>query len=349
MFVCFISSHTGVERQFEAQGRTALRLAHFLSNFMQNVDEYGEFGDLKGDRRLNETQIFAEVIANVMGDFKILGSGAFFDRYTFRMSPPVNNTDPRFVNGITREFFGPYAWRHSTAQAGLDFFNALDFSGFKKFYTDEPWFQNMKARWATNFYDLKKFTAKPMIRSDYNGTSLIRFEYYPITFRAATYEDGEWLRPQFKCDGRVSDWVVTYLAPIFGKNDLKTRLEFKGVVTVDVKLDYLDINQCPSSFYAANAFKNTARCDYESQYCVALEGKRFNTGGYKCECRQGYEYPFNDLAWFFDGQTMEQEYGKLQRGEPNRYHTLRCRIGGASSVAASLVLVVAMAVMQLLV
>lgn len=30
----------GVEKQFEAQGRTALRLAHFLSNFLQNVDEY---------------------------------------------------------------------------------------------------------------------------------------------------------------------------------------------------------------------------------------------------------------------------------------------------------------------
>ena len=30
----------GVDWQFEGQGRTALRLAHFLSNFLQNVDEY---------------------------------------------------------------------------------------------------------------------------------------------------------------------------------------------------------------------------------------------------------------------------------------------------------------------
>lgn len=36
----------GVEKQFEAQGRTALRLAHFLSNFLQNVDEY-EVGALR--------------------------------------------------------------------------------------------------------------------------------------------------------------------------------------------------------------------------------------------------------------------------------------------------------------
>ena len=30
----------GTNWQFEGQGRTALRLAHFLSNFLQNVEEY---------------------------------------------------------------------------------------------------------------------------------------------------------------------------------------------------------------------------------------------------------------------------------------------------------------------
>jgi hypothetical protein len=42
-------------------------------------------------------------------------------------------------------------------------------------------------------------------------------------------------------------------------------------------------------------------------------------GDYKCECRQGYEYIFNDNAWFYDGQTIENEYDKLAKGEPNRY------------------------------
>ena len=60
-------------------------------------------------------------------------------------------------------------------------------------------------------------------------------------------------------------------------------------------------------------------CVWVCVQCVPLEGKRFNTGGYKCECRQGYEYPFNDLAWYFDGQTMEEEYRKLKNGEPNRW------------------------------
>ncbi|ESO93259.1 hypothetical protein LOTGIDRAFT_119445 [Lottia gigantea] len=330
----------GVDEQFEGQGRTALRLAHFLSNFLQNIDEYEEFGDLKGDRRLNETQIFSEVIANVMSDFRLLGSGVFFDRYQFRMSPPVNNTDPRFIDGITREFFGPYAWREQVKQdGGLDQFKAIDFAGYEQFYTDHQWFRNMKARWATNVHGLKKYTAKPMIRNDKKGTSLIRFEYYPITYRAPDYKDGEWLRPQYKCDGKVYDWVSTYVVPFFGKNSLKTKIEFKGVVTVDVKLDYLDINQCPSEFHVPNAFKNTARCHYKSQYCVPLQGKRFDRGGYKCVCRQGYEYTFNDLNWYFDGQTMEEEYKKLKRNEPNRFETLKCRIAGASSVMLNLYLI----------
>ena len=52
--------------------------------------------------------------------------------------------------------------------------------------------------------------------------------------------------------------------------------------------------------------------------CVALPGKRFTQGGYKCECKQGYEYPFNDRAWFFDGQTLEEEWRKKQLGIYNR-------------------------------
>ena len=217
----------GVDKQFEAQGRTALRLAHFLSNFLQNVDEYEEFGNLRGDRRINETQIFAEVIANIMSDFRVLGSGVFFERYKFRMSPPINNTDPALASGITREFFGPYAFRQQMDGDGLDEFKAIDFAGYKRFYTDEHWFRNMKARWSTNVDGLKKFTAKPMIRSNPQGESLVRFEYYPLTFRAPRYEDGEWLRPEFKCDDRINDWVISYVVPFFGKNALKTRIEFK--------------------------------------------------------------------------------------------------------------------------
>lgn len=330
----------GAERQFEGEARTALRLSHFLCDFLQNIDEYEEFGSVRGDKRLNETHILGEVLANVMSNFKILGSGAFFDRYKFRMSPPENNTDPRFVHGITREFFGPFAYTHTAADTdGTEKFRAVDYAGFKAPYTQQRWFRDMKARWQTNFEGLEQYTAKPMVRSDPNGTSLVRWEHYPLRYFAPKYEHGEWLRPTFKCDGMVDEWVVTYVAPFFGMNPLKTRLEFHGVVTVDVKLDFLELRQCPGDYSVANAFKNTARCHFKSQYCLPLPlqtpTQRYLRGAYKCECRQGYEYPFNDLSWFFDGQMMEEEYNKMLRGEPNRYDTLKCRIAGASSVTIS--------------
>lgn len=218
----------GAERQFEGEARTALRLSHFLCDFLQNIDEYEEFGSVRGDKRLNETHILGEVLANVMSNFKILGSGAFFDRYKFRMSPPENNTDPRFVHGITREFFGPFAYTHTAADTdGTEKFRAVDYAGFKAPYTQQRWFRDMKARWQTNFEGLEQYTAKPMVRSDPNGTSLVRWEHYPLRYFAAKYEHGEWLRPTFKCDGMVDEWVVTYVAPFFGMNPLKTRLEFQ--------------------------------------------------------------------------------------------------------------------------
>lgn len=325
----------GAEKQFESQGRTALRLAHFLSNFLQNVDEHEEFGILRGDRRLNEIQMFGEVIANVMGDFKILGSGIFFDSYKFRTSPSSNNEDPRFTDGNTQEYFAPFAFKTQDRATAT----VINFAGFNVSYTSKSWFLDMKSRWATNYYSLQKFTTRPMIRSDINGTSSIRFEYYPLTYYATKYEDGEWLRPVFKCDGRVDSWVVTYVVPFFGKNSLKTSIEFKGVVTVDVDLDYMDIDQCPADFYVANAFKNTAHCDYETTYCVPLQSHlKYKEGSYKCECKQGYEYPFNDLQWYFDGQTMVEEYSKMMAQKSNRYETLRCRIAGATNYRFSWIL-----------
>lgn len=45
---------------------------------------------------------------------------------------------------------------------------------------------------------------------------------------------------------------------------------FRGVVTVDVQMDYLTINQCPQEFYEANAFKNTARCHFQSTYVSSV-------------------------------------------------------------------------------
>ena len=43
-------------------------------------------------------------------------------------------------------------------------------------------------------------------------------------------------------------------------------LAARGVVLVDVQLDQLDMNQCPQDYFVPNAFKDTARCHYETTY-----------------------------------------------------------------------------------
>ncbi|VDP38019.1 unnamed protein product [Schistosoma curassoni] len=60
---------------------------------------------------------------------------------------------------------------------------------------------------------------------------------------------------------------------------------------------------------------------------------------YKCECRQGFEYPLNDRTWYFHGEMMEREYQLMLAGKPNRYELLRCRQGVASGLSSSSVVI----------
>ena len=321
----------GVEKQYSAQARTALRLSHFLSNFMQNIDMYEEYGNLRGDKLLNIELLFGEVVANVMGDLRIRGSGIFYDVDKYR-GP----------DGRTRQFFGPYAYRYEKDDEGDEadrantHFRAIDFAGKPTHYLDKDWFKNVKERWQSNTYGLDKFTERSLIRSDLAGTSLKKFELYPQYFRAPKEEDGWWSAPYFDCDSYINDWILTYSVPFFGLNSIGTAIEFKGIVRVDVRLDFLDINQCPMDFHVPNAFKDTARCHFDNTYCYPLPGQTFRTGAYKCECSNGYEYPYEDRAWYFDGQTMEEEYKKMLNNQNNRYHTLQCRISGASYLSSSI-------------
>jgi len=323
-----------VEIGFSNQARVALRLSHFLSNFLQNVDMYEEYGNLRGDQLLNIEQVFGEVLANTMGDLKVKGSGVFFDIDKFR-GP----------DGNTRQFFGPYAYRYepsilvtatTDAPVANTHYRAIDHAGLPTTYLDKPWFKNVKERWQSNTYGLTKFREKPMIRADVNGTSLVPFLLFPLYYEAPQEQDGLWSSPYFNCDGYINDWVVTYSIPFFGHNSIHTAIEFKGVVTVDVRLDELDINQCPQDYFIPNAFKDTARCHYDTTMCTFLAGRKFNIGAYKCECKVGFEYPFNDQAWYFDGQTMEEEYRKMLAGnKQNRYENLKCRISGSVRIVFS--------------
>ncbi|KAJ8315213.1 hypothetical protein KUTeg_007363 [Tegillarca granosa] len=313
----------GVESQFDNQARQALRIAHFLTNFYQNVVPGENFGTLKGGNRVHYEHLFGEVLANVMADHKILSSGVFFEPYFFEDE-----------NGTKKEYFGPWAFKRDG-----EYF-AIDTAGFKKRYTDEPWYRVIASRWQTNTKGIQKYRMKALIRSDPNGTSTIKHEYYPMGYFAPAVGDGIWSRPHFKCDGRVDNWVITYSIPFIGLDDLRKKYKFRGVATVDVPLDQIEIDQCAQQFSVANAFKNTARCDYKSTDCSKLSGYKFQRGAYKCACKRGFEYPWKDGREWFQGSLMEQEHLKKTLGLFSIYDGLKCRVSSSAAVNVSIVLFV---------
>lgn len=190
-----------VENQFKYQGTTALRLSHFFSLFLETVQVTDNFGNLRGGGRLHQDHLFGEVLSNVMADHWIVSSGIFFEPYMFE------NPD-----GTTKELFGPFAYKEDGVA------KAVDMAGLARKYIYESWYLDMKARWSTNTAQLKQYKMKQLVRSDAQGTSSVKFEYYPIVYYAPHYEDGVWSNPIFKCDGMVDAWVVSYSIPFFKRD-----------------------------------------------------------------------------------------------------------------------------------
>ncbi|CAL1537134.1 unnamed protein product [Lymnaea stagnalis] len=305
----------GVSVQFDSEGRTAVRLTQFLSMYLQNVMPDENYGNLRGGGILHVDQMYGEVLANVMGNFKIYSAGLYFDRFKFE------NQD-RSV----RELFGPEAYRKQGS------FYAVDMAGQSKKYVDEDWFRLAKSRYEANFSGLKMYKLRAYVRSDPNGTGSVRHEYFPLTYRAAPYELGYWTRPYFRCDGNIDAWVVKYVSPFFGLDSLRTKLQFRGVATVEIPLNLLEINQCPMAYSVPNAFKNTARCDYFSTNCVPLAGFQFLRGSYRCNCRLGFDYWHLDGKFWIEGSLIELEYEKKKAGLFNRFDLLNCRVSSAPKV-----------------
>ncbi|XP_056002898.1 uncharacterized protein LOC125658223 [Ostrea edulis] len=317
----------GVETKFDTQARFALRISHLLSNWFQNVIPGENFGYLKGGNRIHHELLFGEVLANVLADYKVLSSGIYFEPHVFED-----------WDGKSREFFGPFAWKRDKSVY------AIDTAGFKKKYIDEDWYVRIRQRWQTNTAGVKKYRMKAKVRSDIKGSSSVNFEYYPMGYKAPSVTHGIWTQPYFRCDGRVDAWVITYAVPFIGLDRLRSKLKFKGVVTVDIPLEALEINQCYQSFSVQNAFKNTARCHYPSQTCSPIAGYKFSRGAYKCACRQGYEYPFKDGRNFFQGSLVDIEYEKKMAGLFNLYDSLKCRTQGVSMVICNTITLVVMAI-----
>ena len=65
-------------------------------------------------------------------------------------------------------------------------------------------------------------------------------------------------------------------------------------------------------------------------------GRGYDAGGYKCECIQGYEYPFEDPITYYDGQLLESEFWNVVNGTPSRYDMLKCRVATATTAKVNI-------------
>ena len=224
----------GADYFFENQAHSALRLAHFLSAFLQLVDSEQLYGNFRGDRPLNAYQLFGEVLSTVMSDLSLLSYGAFFARNAF--------THP---NGTRLEYFAQFAYKDlvfsespdphdpnkHTDQSRPNAFTpttyyAVDYTGFKDGYEHYTWFSGPKERWASNTYGLKRFLVKPFVRADIQGSQQKRFEQFPMYFYGPTIEDGMWSAPYYDCV-ILENWVISYSVPFFGTNKQSKKLEFR--------------------------------------------------------------------------------------------------------------------------
>lgn len=315
----------GAEDQFANEAKMAVRLANFISAFLQISNPKEVYsGKRLADQPLSEDQMIGETLALTLGDSKIWSAGMYWDRNKF----------------TNRTLFAPFAYKE---QLNTRKFKVEDLARLNKtdeVYTSNGYFQFLKQRWSTNFDALEKFYMKIKIRFNETGEYMKKYEHYPNFYRAANLDHGYWTSPYFDCDGKLKKWVITYAAPFFGWDSLKVKLEFKGVVAVTMNLLQLDINQCPSSYHAPNAFKNTHKCDRKTSTCVPILGRGYETGGYKCECLQGYEYPFENAITYYDGQLVEAEFSNIVADTATRFDMFQCRVAGAASIYSSFTLII---------
>lgn len=315
----------GSKEFFVNEARMAIRLANFISVFLQINDPKEVFSDKRvPDHELTEDQMIGETLALIMGNSRIWSAGTYWERNKF----------------TNRTYFAPYAYKTELNTRKFLVEDLARLNETNDLYTNKEWFKFLQQRWQSNFDALEKYNMKIKLRFNTTGLHQRKFEHYPNFYRAANMDHGYWTSPYYDCNGKQPMWKVKYAVPFFGWDSSKVKLEFKGAVAVTMDLLKLDINQCPDKYYTPNAFKGTHKCDKRTSYCVPILGRGFYSGGYKCECKQGYEYPFEQEVTYYDGQLMEAEFENLVANKETRFDMFRCRLAGATCVQMSHITIV---------
>ncbi|VVC90381.1 unnamed protein product [Leptidea sinapis] len=148
-----------------------------------------------------------------------------------------------------------------------------------------------------------------------------------------TAMEGWWTYPYYSCEAKR--WLLSYTVPVSSIRGLK------GVVSLDIDISSLEINQCESEIAEENhnqiySFHGTHKCPNETTYCEYKPNRAVSTrhsgwarGSYTCKCRPGFyslQHPEG-----FNGSLVEVAYQEYEENnvedwsEP--YECARCQPG----------------------
>ncbi|CAF4930352.1 unnamed protein product [Pieris macdunnoughi] len=169
----------------------------------------------------------------------------------------------------------------------------------------------------------------PWYVSAHESDSLRSPKFMP-SLPGATME-GWWTYPYYSCSAKR--WLLSYTVPV------STVRGLKGIVSLDIDISSLEVNQCEAYEYDDNqiySFHGTHKCPNETTYCEYKPNRETSTrysgwarGSYICKCRPGY-YSIHHPEGF-NGTLVEVAYQEFEENgvdiwnEP--YECLKCQPG----------------------
>ncbi|XP_013200885.1 probable G-protein coupled receptor CG31760 [Amyelois transitella] len=171
----------------------------------------------------------------------------------------------------------------------------------------------------------------PWYESVHNSKTLRSTKFMPPS-PGATME-GWWTYPYYNCEAKR--WLLSYTVPV------ATIRGLKGIVSLDIDISSLEINQCEVIADEENdnqiySFHGTHKCPNETTYCeykpnreVTVRHSGWARGLYICRCRPGY-YSINHPEGF-NGSLVEVAYQEYQENRLDNwsepYECLKCQPG----------------------
>ncbi|XP_076361072.1 putative G-protein coupled receptor CG31760 isoform X2 [Tachypleus tridentatus] len=154
------------------------------------------------------------------------------------------------------------------------------------------------------------------------------------------YVMGQWTKPYFTCDGRR--WLLSYTVLMYSRPN-KIMKSLIGVLSVDVDVTKMDLNQCDDpwplnnfsvTYWQMKSFLGTHKCHNKSSECLFSPNQGWVSGAYKCHCRKGFYSPMKSSE--FHGTLVESAWKAKQAIVSPSYDLLYvckpCRTGCESCV-----------------